>query len=78
MTFYPCCLKGWRAWISLGFVVVALVVIVTGVVFGIRRYRNRAGAYRKLQEEQILLDDWQMEEEALLSSSDEGGEENDS
>lgn len=70
LKLYPCCLRGWRVWVSLG----ALIVILSGVGIGIKvalsRYRSTV-AYKKVQGNEIQLDDWQLEEEALLSSSDE-------
>jgi hypothetical protein len=49
MAFYPCCLKGWRAWVSGVFVLGSLVVIGMGVLYGIKRYRRRG--YRRLETE---------------------------
>lgn len=50
-----------------------VVVIAAGLVLGIRRGIKRfsKSPYRKLHTEDIHLDDWTMEEEFLLSSSDE-------
>ncbi|KAF6812214.1 vacuolar protein sorting-associated protein 62 [Colletotrichum plurivorum] len=69
MAWYPCCIRGWRRWVSLGVFVVVLSALVIGIVFGVRKYKTRK--YRKLREEEIPLDDWVLEEEALLASSDE-------
>lgn len=69
MSWYPCCLKGWRAWVSLGMAVAVLSATVIGTVIVLKRYRTRK--YRKLQAEDIPLDDWALEEDALLSSSDD-------
>ncbi|KAK2033156.1 vacuolar protein sorting-associated protein 62 [Colletotrichum zoysiae] len=69
MSLYPCCLKGWRAWVSIGLVVAVLSGAVVGAVVGFRRYRTRK--YKRLEAEDILLDDWVLEDDALLSSSDD-------
>ncbi|KAK2000733.1 hypothetical protein LX36DRAFT_668474 [Colletotrichum falcatum] len=70
MSLYPCCLKGWRAWVSIGLVVAVLSGAVIAAVIGLRRYRTR-NKYRRLEEEDILLDDWVLEDDALLTSSDD-------
>ncbi|KAF4919203.1 putative vacuolar protein sorting-associated protein TDA6 [Colletotrichum viniferum] len=72
MAWYPCCLKGWRKWVLFGGFVVMLSAIVVGIVIGVRRYRRRK--YQRLQAEDIPLDDWVLEEDSLLSSSDEDDE----
>ncbi|KAJ0275682.1 hypothetical protein COL940_008696 [Colletotrichum noveboracense] len=72
MAWYPCCLKGWRKWVLFGGFVVILSAIVVGIVIGIRRYTRRK--YQRLQAEDIPLDDWVLEEDSLLSSSDEDDE----
>lgn len=71
MRLYPCCVKGWRAWISLGVVVSIVLVIVLGIKISLKRYRSRG--YRRVQAEDIQLDEWQREEDDLFSSSDEEG-----
>ncbi|KAK1561488.1 vacuolar protein sorting-associated protein 62 [Colletotrichum navitas] len=75
MSLYPCCLKGWRAWVSIGLVVAVLSGAVVGAVFVFRKYRTRK--YRRLDAEDILLDDWVLEDDALLSSSDDEDGKND-
>ncbi|KAM5354828.1 hypothetical protein ACJ41O_001474 [Fusarium nematophilum] len=65
LMFYPCCLRGWRFWVSMAVIVTVLVGGAAGVVLGIRRFRRRA--YRRLQTEET--EDIAMEE--LFSSSDE-------
>lgn len=69
MFLYPRFLKGWRKWVSLLFVVVIAAGLVLGIRRGIKRFSK--SPYRKLHTEDIHLDDWTMEEEFLLSSSDE-------
>jgi hypothetical protein len=71
MSLYPCCLKGWRAWITTGVIVVFLSGIVLAIRFGVRRMRGRISTYKKLQTEEMQLDDWGRDEEALFSSSDD-------
>ncbi|KAH7130944.1 vacuolar protein sorting-associated protein 62 [Dactylonectria macrodidyma] len=70
MNFYPCCFKGWRAWISLGVVITVFSVIVLGIMVAVKKYRSRG--YRKVQDyENIPLDEWHTEENELFSSSDD-------
>ncbi|GJD01100.1 vacuolar protein sorting-associated protein 62 [Colletotrichum higginsianum] len=71
MSLYPCCLRGWRAWVSMGLVGALVSAAVVGVVVGIRRHRTNK--YRRLQAEDIPLDDWALEDDALLSSSEDEG-----
>ncbi|OLN97839.1 putative vacuolar protein sorting-associated protein TDA6-like protein 1 [Colletotrichum chlorophyti] len=73
MSWYPCCIKGWRVWVSLGFLIAIFSGAVIGVVLGIRTYRTRR--YRKLRVDDTELDDWVLEDDALLSSSDEDDKE---
>ena len=68
MSLYPCCLRGWRLWVSLG----TCFMLLIGIVLGIRRIIgrfNKGGRYQKLEADDILLDDWAREEEELLFSS---------
>ncbi|KXH47425.1 vacuolar protein sorting-associated protein 62 [Colletotrichum simmondsii] len=69
MSLYPCCLRGWRRWVFMGLIIAVLSGAVIGVVVAVKKYRNRK--YTRLQAEDIPLDDWALEDEALLSSSDE-------
>ncbi|WQF86437.1 Putative vacuolar protein sorting-associated protein [Colletotrichum destructivum] len=71
MSLYPCCLRGWRAWVSMGLVGALVSAAVVGVVVGVRRYRTKK--YRRLQADDIPLDDWALEDDALLSSSEDEG-----
>lgn len=70
MAWYPCCIRGWRKWISLGVIIASIAGIVVGIILGIRTYRVRR-TYRKVQVEDIPLVDRRREEEGLLSSSDD-------
>ncbi|PTB70116.1 hypothetical protein BBK36DRAFT_1173339 [Trichoderma citrinoviride] len=59
MSLYPCCLRGWRVWVS-AIVAIALVILAVlgvryGVKYGMRRYVTRKG-YRKLDAEIPLND----------------------
>ncbi|OHE92133.1 vacuolar protein sorting-associated protein 62 [Colletotrichum orchidophilum] len=69
MSLYPCCLRGWRRWVFMGLIIAVLSGAVIGIVIAVKKYRNRK--YTRLQAEDIPLDDWALEDEALLSSSDE-------
>ena len=76
MFFYPCCIRGWRKWISLGALVVAIAGIAIGSVVLVRKIRKlrgkkaAGGDYRRLEASEVMLDDWHKDQEALLSSSD--------
>ncbi|KAF4978212.1 hypothetical protein FZEAL_5373 [Fusarium zealandicum] len=71
MYLYPCCIRGWRIWMSLGALAVLLAGAVIGIIMGIRRFKTRGAAYTKIHDEDIALEDWRREEEALFSSDDE-------
>lgn len=77
MTFYPCCIKGWRKWVSLGALVAVFAGMVIGTVVLVRKIRRRLGKgadggdYRRIEAAEVLLDDWVRDEEGLLSSSDD-------
>lgn len=53
----------------MGLIIAVLSGAVIGVVVAVKKYRNRK--YTRLQAEDIPLDDWALEDEALLSASDE-------
>ncbi|KAM0251872.1 hypothetical protein ACHAQJ_007985 [Trichoderma viride] len=54
MSWYPCCLRGWRVWVS-GVVIVAFVILtVFGVRHGVKKYRTKG--YQKLDTEIPLND----------------------
>ncbi|KAK1675517.1 vacuolar protein sorting-associated protein 62 [Colletotrichum godetiae] len=69
MSLYPCCLRGWRRWVFIGFIIAVLSGAVIGAVVAVKKYRN--SKYTRLQAEDVPLRDWALEDEALLSSSDE-------
>ncbi|KAH7313607.1 hypothetical protein B0I35DRAFT_435545 [Stachybotrys elegans] len=75
MSWYPCCLKGWRVWVSITvltlLVVGSSVGLYFGVRYGLRKFRATRSDYRAVHEEDILLDDWDREDEAFFSSSDD-------
>lgn len=48
MALYPCCLRGWRIWVSGAMLIAVLVSIVVGIIFAIRRYRPRKKGYEKV------------------------------
>lgn len=63
MSLYPCCLRGWRAWVS-GTVVIGLVaLLVLGIRFGVRRYRLKG--YKRVETE-IPLNDLECREDVGL------------
>lgn len=63
MSWYPCCLRGWRIWVS-GTVVIGLVVLmVFGVRHGVKRYRMKG--YKRVETE-IPLNDLGCGEDGVL------------
>ncbi|KAJ4244734.1 hypothetical protein NW762_014309 [Fusarium torreyae] len=73
MSWYPCCIKGWRLWRSLGIMAVLFSAVVLAVIFGIRRFKTwrQRNAYSKLREEDIPMEELRREEELSTTSSDE-------
>lgn len=72
MKLYPCCLKGWRAWFTTGVIIVLLSGIVMAFVVAVRLCRGyRQARYTRLQAEEIPMEEWQRDEEAYLSASDD-------
>ncbi|KAL6857284.1 hypothetical protein J3F83DRAFT_364731 [Trichoderma novae-zelandiae] len=59
MSLYPCCLRGWRIWVSAAVAITLAISAVFGVrygvKYGIKRYRTRKG-YRKLDTDIPLND----------------------
>lgn len=55
MFFYPCCLRGWRAWVSMGMVMALVVATCWGSIRAVRSYRRKSG-YKKLDTEIPLND----------------------
>ncbi|CAF3491548.1 unnamed protein product [Fusarium graminearum] len=51
MTFYPCCLKGWRVWIFLAVLIGVIVFMVLGIKQGVTRYRTRRMGYKRIDTE---------------------------
>lgn len=48
MSLYPCCLRGWRAWVSGSILISVLISIVVSTIFAVRRYRSRKKGYEKV------------------------------
>lgn len=48
MSLYPCCLRGWRVWVSGTVLILLLILIVFGSIYAIRRYRSRKKGYKKV------------------------------
>lgn len=71
MSLYPCCLRGWRAWVFVGLFVSLLSCSVIGVIVVVRRWRNRKNAYERVGPEDVPLEDFLLEEQGLLSASDD-------
>lgn len=57
MSLYPCCIRGWRVWISGIIFIGILVSIVLGIRYAVKRYRSRTMGYKKVNTgEDIPLD----------------------
>jgi len=54
MSWYPCCLKGWRVWISVAVVIGALVFVTLGIMYAIRKYKKRG---YEMVDTEIPMDD---------------------
>ncbi|TFA97889.1 Putative vacuolar protein sorting-associated protein TDA6 [Trichoderma ghanense] len=59
MSLYPCCLRGWRVWVSATVAITIVILAIFGVrysvKYGMKRYRARKG-YRKLDTDIPLND----------------------
>lgn len=70
MSWYPCCLRGWRFVASLTVMVACITLIVMGIRYGVRRYRMRKG-YKRIDAE-IPLEDLDSREDMVSNYSDDG------
>lgn len=52
MSVYPCCLRGWRKWVSVTVLVASIVSMVLTVRYGVKRYRTRG--YTKLRTDALV------------------------
>ncbi|KAH7251283.1 amino acid permease-domain-containing protein [Fusarium tricinctum] len=79
MAWYPCCIKGWRLWRSLGIMAVVMSGFVLAIIFGVRRYKTwrQRTVYSRLKEEDIPMEELRRDEEFLLASDDEDEEDDD-
>lgn len=48
MSLYPCCFRGWRAWVSGAIFIGLLTSLVVGIVFAVKRYRVAKAGYEKV------------------------------
>lgn len=63
MSWYPCCLRGWRLVVSLTVVVACIMLTVVGIRYCVRRYRMRKG-YKRIDAE-IPLEDMSLSEDVM-------------
>lgn len=64
MALYPCCLRGWRIWVSGAMLIAVLVSIVVGIIVAVRRYRSRKKGYEKVNAgADVPLDDLRYRDE---------------
>ncbi|EMT69110.1 Lysine-specific permease [Fusarium odoratissimum] len=73
MYWYPCCIRGWRLWRSLGIMAVMMSAFVLAVVYGVRRLKTwrQRRVYTKLKNDDIPMEELRREEEFLIGSDDE-------
>ncbi|KAH8653631.1 hypothetical protein BX600DRAFT_515886 [Xylariales sp. PMI_506] len=70
MSWYPCCIRGWRVWVSMTLLFGGLVLVGLGIRYGIRRYKARG--YTKIgMEEEVALNDLDRREEDVGLLHDE-------
>lgn len=70
MSWYPCCLRGWRFVASLTVMVACITLMVVGIRYGVRRYKMRKGY--KMIDAEIPLEDLDSREEMVSNYSDDG------
>jgi hypothetical protein len=60
MSWYPCCIRGWRKWVSALVVISVLGSVVTGIVLLVKWIRRRRGGYKRVGVDIPLndMDDW--------------------
>lgn len=68
MSWYPCCLRGWRVWMSGAVLVSLIVLIVLGIRYTVRWYKLRR--YTKVETE-VPLEDFEILDDASISSEDD-------
>ncbi|KAF4993078.1 hypothetical protein FGRMN_6693 [Fusarium graminum] len=75
MAWYPCCIRGWRLWRSLGIMAVIISAIVLGIIMSVRKYKawRQRTVYSRLKEDDIPMEELRRDDE-FLSSSDEDEE----
>ncbi|KAI6780071.1 uncharacterized protein J7T54_004203 [Emericellopsis cladophorae] len=59
MSWYPCCVRGWRIWMSATVVVVGILVMALCVRLGVKRLRQKQTGYKRIDTE-IPLNDMTM------------------
>lgn len=58
MSLYPCCLRGWRAWVSGTMVIVILIIIIIVIRYAAKQSQLKGRGYRKIEStEDIPLTD---------------------
>lgn len=60
MFFYPCCVRGWRKWVSLACILAIVVLTILGARFALKRYRSKG--YKKIETD-VPLDDLEVAED---------------
>ncbi|KAL6899965.1 hypothetical protein GGI43DRAFT_405934 [Trichoderma evansii] len=55
MSWYPCCIRGYRIWVSVAVIIAFIILTVFGVRHGVKKYRRTKG-YQKLDTDIPLRD----------------------
>lgn len=50
MSWYPCCIRGYRVWVSVAVIIGFIILTVFGVRHGVKKYRRTKG-YQKVDTE---------------------------
>lgn len=75
MSLYPCCLRGWRAWVSGTIFIVVLITVVFGIWYAVKKYRLRRKGYKKINDgEDIPLNNIDDREDGENGENGENGE----
>ncbi|POS73094.1 vacuolar protein sorting-associated protein 62 [Diaporthe helianthi] len=68
MALYPCCLRGWRVWVSGTLLIVVLVSITISIIVAARRYRSKKMGYEKVSAgADIPLNDLRYRDDAAMN-----------
>ncbi|TWU72786.1 hypothetical protein ED733_003771 [Metarhizium rileyi] len=69
MSWYPCCLRGWRKWVFIITIILCVGVMAFGVRHAVNRYRKKG--YQKIESE-FPLDDLEYRDDEVLRRTEAG------